>query len=144
MHWVPERITVLRSPRFAMSELPSTSGKSKQICHLIDVSYVVTARLDSPERQESRSTMIAAINDFEERVQARRPLRKPFFGLDEFPAQYALLGPGDDQPAGEVVPSDLGWLLYDTRGPWGSGARFFRPRVIDGSFDLHGNVRLVS
>jgi CRISPR-associated protein Cas5d len=144
VRWLPERITVLHAPRFAMFELPSAGGKIKRVSHLIDVAYVVTARLDAGDTRGDRSAARYALADFEERVRKQRPLQQPFFGLAEFAADYALIECGEQVPSGEAVPSDLGWMLFDTQGAWGSGARFFRPRLVDGSFDVHGEHVLVS
>lgn len=118
---------------------------------LRDVAYVIEARFDivSGENNSGKHQ-----DQFNRRARDGRCFHRPYLGCREFPAEFALIEPGEGLPAGELArtgETDLGWMLDDLeylpdpKGPivdssrgerWRAEARFFPATMANGVIDV--------
>ncbi|WP_260598018.1 CRISPR-associated protein Cas5 [Sphingomonas endolithica] len=154
MRWRIEEIRVLRPIRSTWMSLaeaePGTADNVTRIVAgrhdrrmanvLVDVGYVITARLEAADGQAGPHAAI-----FRRRVASGAYVRQPYVGLPAFTAHVVELQPDASPPLNDVRggPVDLGWMLYDVPGDGSAGPRLFRPTMIDGVIDLRRRESLI-
>jgi CRISPR-associated protein Cas5d len=154
MRWRIEEICVLRPIRstwMSLAEAERRTGDNvarivagrhdrRMANVLVDVGYVLTARLEAPDGQTGNHAAI-----FRRRVASGAYVRQPYLGLPAFPAHVVELPPDVPLPSGGMPAGavDLGWMLYDVPGDGSGGPRLFRPTMIDGVIDLRRRESLI-
>jgi CRISPR-associated protein Cas5d len=154
MRWRIEEIRVLRPLRSTwMSLAEAQHSGTAEVARiaggrhdrrmanvLVDVGYVITARLDAAAGQAGHHAAL-----FRRRVASGAYVRPPYLGLPAFPAQVVELPPDAPPPRGDISAGavDLGWMLYDVPGDGSGGPRLFRPTMIDGVIDLRRRESLI-
>jgi CRISPR-associated protein Cas5d len=154
MRWRIEEIRVLRPIRSTwMSLAEAERGTADNVTRivagrhdrrmanvLVDVGYVITARLEAVDGQAGSHAAI-----FRRRVASGAYVRQPYLGLPAFAAHVVELRPDasplqDDSLAGAV---DLGWMLYDVPANKLSGPQLFRPTMVNGIIDVRRREALM-
>ena len=165
--WVVDRIHVLRPIRFqsfrrnevgakmsaALADRAMRAGTTARLglaveeerqqratTLLIDVDYVIEAHFEltgiSAEDTEAKHLAM-----FNRRAAAGQCFHRPCLGTREFPADFALIAPGEALPESSLPPDqrnrDLGWMLHDIDFAAGRTSRFFRACLADGVLDVY-------
>jgi CRISPR-associated protein Cas5d len=118
---------------------------------LRDVAYVIEAHFDIVSGEDNPGKHL---DQFNRRARDGRCFHRPYLGCREFPADFALIEPGDGLPESELAGTgerDLGWMLDDLEyvsdptGPivdssrgerWRAEARFFPAMMANGVIDV--------
>lgn len=109
---------------------------------LIDVAYVIEAHFTLTPKAAADDTPAKHAAMFERRAMNGQCFHRPCLGTREFPAEFALLAPGEPLP--EWSPPlaerdrDLGWMLFDIDFAQNNESRFFRARMEDGRIAVPG------
>lgn len=104
---------------------------------LTDVAYVIEAHFTLTPRAGAEDSAAKHLSMFNRRAEQGQCFHRPCLGTREFPADFAVLRPGDRMPI-STFPTDpprvdLGWMLHDVAfTDDGSSARFFRAEIVDG------------
>lgn len=161
IRWVVDRIHVLKNIRFdnirrnvvegkiLESKIRSAldgrevdlhqyaAGERQQRATLLlrDVAYVIEALFEMTAAAGPEDTPEKHYNMFLRRARRGQCYHRPYLGCREFPAHFALVE--DELPASELAgEKDLGWMLWDIEFDKGMAAKFFRPTLRDGVFDV--------
>ena len=165
--WVVDRIHVLKPIRFqsfrrnevgskasaALAKRAMGSGdlagiglsveverQQRATTMLVHVAYVVEAHFILTEKAGPEDTEAKHLSMFNRRAAAGQCFHRPCLGNREFPAEFALLAPGDALPPSCLPPDqldrDLGWMLHDIDYDQGRTSRFFRARLENGVLDV--------
>ncbi len=161
IHWVVDRVTVLRPIRFTsvrrnevkekiaagsaarvmnagrgtLEQIVSDGDMRQQRAALLlrDVSYVIDAHFEILSGPEN---VAKHLDQFQRRARRGACHTRPYLGCREFAAHFALLEAGAESPSPD--PSlegerDLGWMLHDIDfSSHEKQARFFRATMRDG------------
>lgn len=155
IHWRPsvrwhvDRIHVLKPIRFetignddpdaaAINRLSAThrSRLRRAAIVLADVSYVIEAHLSLTGQAEADDSLAKHLSIFDRQIRHGRSHRPPCLGIQNFPAETALLRDEDSLP-GSTFPEqprrvDLGWMLHDFDHETDRVARYFRAEIVAG------------
>ena len=165
--WVIDRIHVLRPIRFqsfrrnevgtrasaALARRAMGSGdlagiglsveaerQQRATTLLVGVAYVIEAHFELTDHAGPEDAEAKHLAMFNRRAAAGQCFHRPCLGNREFPAEFALLPPGQAMPPSELPPDqrdrDLGWMLYDIDYARGRTSRFFRARLQGGMLDV--------
>ena len=102
------------------------------------VEYVIEARPELTERANDAETIGKHLAIFNRRAEKGQCFYRPYLGLREFAADFALVN-------GQLPPShlsqaestrDLGWMLYDIDYAGGRTPRLFRAEMRNGIVDV--------
>lgn len=103
---------------------------------LVDVAYVIEAHFTLTGKAAADDTPAKHAAMFERRASTGQCFHRPCLGTREFPAEFALLAPGDPLPIWSPPLAerdrDFGWMLFDIDFERGAESRFFRARMEDG------------
>ncbi len=166
IHWVVDRIHVLRPIRFqslrrnevgakiatgtvaAAMKRGSTVGlglvvednrQQRAATLLVDVAYVIEAHFDLTRHAAPDDTPAKHAAMFARRAAAGQCFHQPCLGTREFPAAFAPLADGEPLPPTLLpVRERTGDLGWMTYAPGyeGAPARFFRATMVDGVIDV--------
>jgi len=161
IRWVVDRIHVLKDIRFdnirrnevegkiSESKIRSALGGKEVDLHqyaagerqqrasllLRDVAYVIEAHFEMTAAAGPEDTPEKHYNIFLRRARHGQCYHRPYLGCREFPAHFALVE--DELPASELTgEKDLGWMLWDIEFDKEMTAKFFRPTLRDGAFEV--------
>lgn len=165
IRWVVDRIHVLRPIRFNTvrrnevgEKIPpsnvtkamkggTTEGLHKVVeedrqqratTYLSDVDYLVEAHFVLTDDAAEDDTEAKHLSMFNRRAEKGQCFQRPYLGVREFPADFALVT--GDKPKADLPPDqrdrDLGWLLYDIDYKDGMTPLFFRARLRNGILDV--------
>jgi CRISPR-associated protein Cas5d len=100
---------------------------------LRDVDYVIHARIELTDRASSDDPLAKYVEMFRRRATAGQCFHRPYLGMREFAADFALLDGGEAiRPIAES--RDLGWMLLDIDHANGRPSPlFFAARLENGS-----------
>lgn len=153
IHWKPairwhiERIHVLRPIAFEdlfaatspSSAAPPIGGRRSAIV-LVDVGYVIEARLSLTDRAGVEDNEAKHLRMFTRRASRNQVFHPPSLGMPDFPASFSLLEEGEPLPKSRLSPSsdhlNLGWMLHDIDYEKGTVARFFRAKIQGGAISV--------
>ncbi|MEQ8965221.1 MAG: type I-C CRISPR-associated protein Cas5c [Azospirillaceae bacterium] len=107
---------------------------------LVDVDYVIEARFELTDKAKPDDTEAKHLSMFNRRAERGQCFHRPCLGTREFPADFALIAPGEGLPP-STLPEvqrnrDLGWMLYDLDFDNDATSIFFRARLEGGVIDL--------
>ena len=105
---------------------------------LCDVAYVVEAHVRVSAAAGSRESAAKHLAMFRRRASRGQCFHRPYLGMREFPADFALVEgalPQSALPHAER-DRDLGWMLHDIDFDNGRAPRFFRARLDGGVIDV--------
>ena len=107
---------------------------------LEDVAYVIEARFHLTDKAGADDTPAKHISMFNRRAENGQCFHRPCLGTREFPAEFRLLGEGEDVPESELLGHDrnrdLGWMTYEPGYPGGRPASFFRAKLTDAVLEV--------
>jgi CRISPR-associated protein Cas5d len=107
---------------------------------LTNVAYVIEAHFTMTAKAGTEDIPAKHASMFNRRAEAGQCFHRPCLGTREFPAEFALLKPGESLPESEFPAEpreiDLGWMLHDIDFANGAASRFFRARIVDGAIDV--------
>lgn len=162
IHWVIERLHVLKPVRFASLRRNEVGAKisadtataamrsghgslglyveverqQRAALLLRDVAYVIEAHfaIVSGDGNEAKY-----LDQFNRRARSGQCYTRPYLGCREFSAHFCLIGPGEAMPSSDPGLSgrrDLGWMLHDIDFQNGRQPRFFRAVMNDGVIEV--------
>ena len=165
--WVIDRIHVLKPIRFqsfrrnevgakasaALAKRAMNSGdlaglglsveaerQQRATTLLVDVDYLIEAHFELTDKAGPEDSEAKHLSMFNRRAAAGQCFHRPCLGNREFPAEFALLAPGDPAPASALPPDQrtryLGWMLHDIDFAQDRTSRFFRARLTDAVLDV--------
>lgn len=139
MRWIVERIDVLKPIRMMTVRrnevgkkvsvenlLAAMAGRLGQLginveeerqqrasLVLIDVDYVIHARIALTERAGPAESLAKYVAIFRRRAKAGQCFQRPYLGSREFSAEFMAIDDCDHTPNPIALTSNLGWMLLD-------------------------------
>ena len=164
IHWVVDRIHVLRRVRFAsirrnevghkapvgriraamrsgdVSTLAMRADEDRQqraAMVLVDPAYVIEAHFEMTGKAGPEDNPGKHLDTFNRRAARGQCFHRPCLGTREFAADFALVAPGAPLPPAIPESRDLGLMLWDIdHAAPGKPSMFFRAHLRDGVIDV--------
>ena len=164
IHWVVDRIHVLRPIRFQSlrrnevgAKIPAEAAaramrrgsveglglvveeerQQRAATLLVDVDYMIEAHFTRTPHAQADDTDAKHISMFNRRAAAGQCFHQPCLGTREFPAAFEPVPEGAPVPASPLTGErDLGWMTYEPPYAPGTPARFFRATMVNGVIDV--------
>lgn len=164
IHWIVDRITVLRPIRFSSVRRNEVKEKISHVTAarvikgghgelsfivdegdmrqqraallLSDVAYVIEAHFEIVSGPENA---VKHLDQFQRRARKGACYTRPYFGCREFAAHFELLEADADNPSVDASLTgerDLGWMLHDIDFAHERQARFFHATMRDGVIEI--------
>ncbi|THU04474.1 type I-C CRISPR-associated protein Cas5 [Lampropedia puyangensis] len=103
---------------------------------LRDVAYIIEAHFELTDRAGAEDSVGKHLDIFNRRARKGQCFHAPCMGVREFPAHFALLEEGSEEPSSQLTEGErnrhLGWMLHDIDFARGKQPRFFQAQMADG------------
>ena len=131
--------TAMRNNSTARLAIAIEDDRQQRFATLLrDVGYVIEAHFSLTDKASESDTEEKHIAMFNRRASKGKCFHRPYFGVREFAANFALVE--SEMPSSQLSPSeqnrDLGWMLLDLDYRNGMTPRFFRAELRNGAISV--------